>query len=133
MNPTAKSIANLKPIKPGEVRNPWGRSGKDGNQGFSLKYTFKRFLQDLTPDKIELIWKALYAKSLEGDTKSIELMVKLNDEVLEAHNNLAANEQIIINIPAKDGSVNDSAAAEDEDTAAEDDEDTAVDAVDEDK
>ena len=106
-NPTAKSLANLKPVQKGEIRNPYGKKGEDGNGGFSLKTTFKHFLSNLTPDKIEMIWKALYKKSLEGDSKSIELMVKLNDEVLEARANMLANEQIVINIPPKDGNGND--------------------------
>ena len=38
---------NLKPAKKGEIRNPYGRAGKDGNGGFNRSTAVKKWLSAL--------------------------------------------------------------------------------------
>lgn len=74
------SLANLKPCKPGEARNPWGLHGKDGTKGFSLKENYRMWLSKLNEKDRAEIWKGLYLKAIKGDINAIKLLVSLNDE-----------------------------------------------------
>lgn len=101
MNP--KSLANFTPPKKGEIRNKWGRKGKNHDCGYSLKNGFKKFLEKLSPEEREAMWMALYGKALTGDVKVIELMVKLNDEVFgDVEKKEDTGTRIILQIPELD-------------------------------
>lgn len=75
------SISNLRPIQKGEVRNPYGKRGKSGFGGFSLKNNLKCFLSMLTPTQRNNFFNGLYTKATEGDVQAIKLMAELNDEM----------------------------------------------------
>lgn len=73
----ARGLANLKPAKKGEVRNPHGRWGKAGIEG-SFKGMLTKIL--FSPDidgstKAELLMEVLIAKGMEGDTKAIDMIM----------------------------------------------------------
>jgi hypothetical protein len=74
-NGNPKSMANLKMIKPGEVRNPNGRKG-----AFSLKTSYKKWLSTMDEPARNAMWDALYVKACSGDTKAIAMIIELNDE-----------------------------------------------------
>jgi hypothetical protein len=79
-NVPAASLANLKPIKPGEVRNPTGRSGWDGEGGFSLKTSFKNYMKNAPPGAIEGIWAGLIMQAHQGNTNAVKMLVELIGE-----------------------------------------------------
>lgn len=97
------SLANLRPNKKGECRNPWGRSGKDGNGGFSLKTNYQTWLSHLSDRERDEIWKGLYAKAIAGDPSAIKLLVSLNNENpdFEPDTNKADGTNITIVMPNK--------------------------------
>jgi hypothetical protein len=73
----AKAIANLKPAKKGEVRNPHGRWGKAGIEG-SFKGMLHKILFDKGIDgntRAEMIMEVLIGKAMEGDTKAIDMIM----------------------------------------------------------
>lgn len=76
-----KSLDNLKPIKPGEVHNKYGRCGKDHKGGFSLKTAMKTFLAALDDKQRNNFFNGLYTKATGGDVQAIKLMAELNDEM----------------------------------------------------
>jgi hypothetical protein len=78
----ATSLAALKPIKKGEVRNPYGRRGKSGCEGFTMKGLLKRTLERLTDQARESLLLGLIAKARVGDVQAIRLITELNDELL---------------------------------------------------
>jgi len=94
---------NLKPIKPGEKRNPYGRRGKSGTGGFSMLSSFKAYIEEAHPGTITSVWNGLVRKAKEGDTKAIELIVRLNQERIDAPTTVQVENgpQIIINMPPK--------------------------------
>lgn len=78
----AASLANLIPIQPGEVRNKYGRAGKDGTGGFSLKATLKNYLNNLPKAEKDNFFSGLYRKVREGDVAAIKLIAELNGEMV---------------------------------------------------
>lgn len=62
--PSEKQLAALKPIQPGEVRNPWGFWGKQGD--------IKKELMKLTNDALVDILKAAMA----SDSEALKEMIK---------------------------------------------------------
>lgn len=72
-----RQIANLKPAKKGEVRNPHGRWGVKGIEGsFKGMLTKILFNPDLDGStKAEMLMGVLIAKGLEGDTKAIDMIM----------------------------------------------------------
>lgn len=87
-------------IKPGEVKNPYGRKGKDGMGGVSLKKEFKAFLNRMTTEERDAVWMGLMTKAMMGDVPATKLWVELNDEqVNEQRVEAEAGAQIVINIP----------------------------------
>ena len=71
---------NLKPIAKGEVRNPYGRKGKSGLGGVSLKTSFKAYIASLDKYAQNDVWEGLYRRCCSGDPAAIKLLVSLNDE-----------------------------------------------------
>lgn len=73
----ARALANLKPSKKGEVRNPYGRWGKGGIEnsfkGMLTKILFNSDLNGST--KAEMLMEVLIAKGMEGDTKAIDMIM----------------------------------------------------------
>lgn len=72
---------NLKPIKPGEIKNPWGRAGKDGLGGRtskSLKELLKEKINEIDEETgksiAELIIEQGLRQAKRGDIKFIELV-----------------------------------------------------------
>ena len=45
--------SNLIPVKPGEIRNPWGKAGKDGTKGKTVRSVLKE-LMSAPPSRQEL-------------------------------------------------------------------------------
>lgn len=93
--------------KPGNNLNPWGRTGKDGTKGFSLKSSYKRWLKTLPPEEQNKVWSGLFLKAKRGDIAAIKLFIELNDEVINSQRLLpdevgGTTNQLIINIPAKE-------------------------------
>lgn len=78
----AASLAGLKPAKKGDVTNPWGRRGKSGCEGFTVKGLLKRTLERLTDQARESLLLGLIAKARVGDVQAIRLITELNDELL---------------------------------------------------
>lgn len=73
----AKSLACLKPSKAGEVRNPWGRWGKNGMEG-SVKGMLHKLLYGEVIDgktRGEMLMEVLLSKAMEGDTKAIDMIM----------------------------------------------------------
>lgn len=72
---------NLIPPKPGEIRNPWGKRGKDGLQGNptskSLKKLLEEKLDEIDPvtgkSQAELIIDRLIIQAKRGEGRFIEL------------------------------------------------------------
>lgn len=77
-NPVSK--ANLIPAKPGDIKNPNGRKGKDGTKGLSLKNEFKQYINRISADERDAVWTGLYTKAMMGDVAAIKLWVELNGE-----------------------------------------------------
>ena len=84
---------NLIPAKKGEVRNPYGLKGKDGNQGVHLKTLIQNIGNNIDwgkttlKDKAQMkelygknAWKALtyvaFTKAMAGDTKAMDWLAK---------------------------------------------------------
>jgi len=84
---------NLIPAKKGEVRNPYGLKGKDGNQGVHLKSLIQDIGNNIDWDKTTLkdksqmrerygknAWKALtyvaFTKAMAGDSKAMDWLAK---------------------------------------------------------
>ena len=87
-------------IKPGEVKNPYGRKGKDGTGGVSLKKEFKAYLNRLSVAERDAVWTGLYTKAMLGDVPALKMLVELNGEqVNEQRIDAGAGAQIVINIP----------------------------------
>lgn len=104
LNPTG--IANLKPVVKGEVRNKYGRKGKDGNGGFSLKESYRKFLSTLDEDAQNAVWTGLYIKATSGDVSAIKLFVEMNGEIVNEQVQVQDNgTRIIIQMPPKDDGI----------------------------
>jgi len=87
-------------IKPGEVKNPYGRKGKDGTGGVSLKNEFKSYLNRLSQSERDAVWTGLFTKAMLGDVPALKMWVELNGEQInEQKIEATAGAQIIINIP----------------------------------
>lgn len=87
-------------IKPGEVKNPYGRKGKNGTGGVSLRTEFKAYLNRLSVDERDAVWAGLYNKAMLGDVPALKMLVELNGEqVNEQKIEAASGAQIVINIP----------------------------------
>lgn len=87
-------------IQKGEIKNPWGRKGKDGNGGVSLKNEFKAFLNRLSQDDRDAVWAGLFSKAMMGDVPALKMWVELNGE--QINEQLVQSEsgaKIVINIP----------------------------------
>lgn len=99
LNPA--SLANLvPPVAKGEVRNKFGRKGKDGTGGITLKGEFKKYIQNISEDERNAVWTGLYTKAMLGDVAAIKLWVELNGEqVNEQKIEATSGAQIVINIP----------------------------------
>lgn len=99
LNPA--SLANLvKPIEKGEVRNPYGRKGKDGKGGITLKGEFRNYIQNISKEERDAVWLGLYTRAMSGDVAAIKLWVELNGE--QVNEQLVQSEsgaKIVINIP----------------------------------
>lgn len=74
------SKEHLKPIKPGEVRNPYGRKGRDGLGGRtskSLKELLERKLDEIDEEtgksQAEIIIEQMVRQAKRGDSKFIEM------------------------------------------------------------
>lgn len=96
---------NLKPIKKGQVLNPDGRKGKNGKKGFSILGAFRNQINnEMDPMDFKMILNGLCDKAKAGDTKAIELLIKINNEKIEADNNNAQfnGPTLIIHMPKKD-------------------------------
>lgn len=101
LNPAG--IANLNPVKKGEVRNPYGRKGANGAGGFSLKESYRRYLSTLDEDAQNAVWTGLYLKACGGDVPAIKLFVELNGEIVNEQVQVQDNgTRIIIQMPPKD-------------------------------
>lgn len=74
------NVENLTPFEKGKVSNPYGRRGKSGKGGFSLKTSFKNYLRTLDADSQRAIWVGLHTKAASGDPAAIKLMFELNGE-----------------------------------------------------
>ena len=98
LNPA--SLANLKPIAKGECRNPYGRKGKDGTGGITLKGEFRDYIKNATKEQRDAVWVGLWNKAMSGDVAAIKLWVELNGEqVNEQKVEATSGAQIVINIP----------------------------------
>jgi len=95
---------NLKPAKPGDVRNPWGRAGKNGMGGLSLKTNFRNWLNRIPEAQRQAIWDGLYRKACSGDAAAIKLMVSLNDECpdFQPDTTTDTSNQVTIVMPPKE-------------------------------
>ena len=97
------SLANLKLYQKGGVANPYGRGGKDGTKGLSLKTNLKNRLAKLSDAERESFFDGLLAKGAEGDVNAIKLMLMMNDEPLEQIKVEAdTGVRISIQMPAKE-------------------------------
>lgn len=76
----AKRMANLKPVQKGQVLNPNGRKGKNGDKGFSFVETWRQTLQRMDPVDRDNILLGLLRRVIEGDLNAIRLAVDLNLE-----------------------------------------------------
>ena len=72
---------HLKPVKKGQILNPWGRCGKDGNGGKTsktLKDLLKQKINEIDPETgksfAELIIEQGLRQAKRGDLKFIELL-----------------------------------------------------------
>lgn len=101
LNPA--SLANLQPIKAGEVKNKYGRKGKDGTKGLSLKNLLKARLAKMEKDEIDSFFEGLLLKARDGDHQAMKLLLLMNDEPLESVKVEAdTGVRIQITMPAKD-------------------------------
>lgn len=94
-----KSIANLKPNLDGANLNPAGRKGKDGTKGFSLKNALKKQLNELSDFQKDKFFLNLLVKAIEGDEKSIRLILEMNDEITKL--NEVQNPLGVLILPSK--------------------------------
>lgn len=102
-NGNPKSMANLKPTKKGDVLNPYGRGGKDGTKGLSLKNLLKARLAKMEKDEIDSFFEGLLLKARDGDHQAMKLLLLMNDEPLESVKVEAdTGVRIQITMPAKD-------------------------------
>lgn len=98
-----KSMANLKPTKKGDVLNPYGRGGKDGTKGLSLKNLLKARLAKMEKDEIDSFFEGLLLKARDGDHQAMKLLLLMNDEPLESVKVEAeSGVKISISIPPKE-------------------------------
>lgn len=74
------SLANLKPAKDGDIRNKYGRKGKDGLGGFSLKMHLKQMLNKMEPDERDGFIAGLLLKASTGDVAAFKLVMEMNGE-----------------------------------------------------
>lgn len=103
------SLANLRPIKEGEVKNKFGRKGKSGTGGLSLKGEFRDYIQNATKEQRDAVWVGLWNKAMSGDVAAIKLWVELNGErvVDDVHVDTGSNgPKIIIQMPAMEDTSN---------------------------
>lgn len=104
LNPAG--LANLKPVQKGECRNPWGRKGKQGDGGLSLKESYRKFLNHLSEDEQNAVWMGLYTKAMLGDVQAIKLFVEMNGEQVNEQVQVQDNgTRIVIQMPPKDDEV----------------------------
>jgi hypothetical protein len=96
------SLSNLRPIVSGEVRNSWGRNGKDGNGGMSLKSSYKEYINKLPNTEHDKIWSGLFQKCRSGDVAAIRLLVELNDEQINEKMVISGNGLGVVILPQKE-------------------------------
>ena len=77
------SLANLIPAKDGDIRNKYGRKGKDGLGGFSLKMHLKMMLNKMEPDERDGFIAGLLLKASSGDVAAFKLVLEMNDELTQ--------------------------------------------------
>lgn len=93
--------SKLIPVKKGDPgRNPYGRKGADGTGGFSLLTSYRKYIENAPPEAISAIWQGLIFKAQAGDTKAIELLLRMrNESILPTVDQAeAANRAITITI-----------------------------------
>ena len=75
--------SKLIPMKKGDpTRNPAGRAGKSGTGGLSLLASYRKFINEAPPGMVQGIWMGLVSRAQAGDTKAVELIVRLNQEAI---------------------------------------------------
>jgi hypothetical protein len=83
-DPRRKGIANLKPIKPGEVRNPTGKNGQEWLTAFrdyfatwdSVPVRKGRKAVKIEGERAELVRRALFMNALAGDTQAQKIITE---------------------------------------------------------
>lgn len=91
---------NLIPMKKGDpTRNPNGRKGKNGKGGFSILGAFRKQINEMDPIEFKMVLNGLIEKAMSGDTKAIELLIKINAEKIEGDTNAPLTNTVIINMP----------------------------------
>lgn len=100
----SKSLENLKHAKKGEpTRNPWGRKGKNGLGGFSIKSGAKAFLSLLDEEQRTNFFIGLYNKCLDGDVPAIKLMAELNSELdSNPKVEVGSGAQVVVMVPPRE-------------------------------
>ena len=78
----------MSPKKGDPPRNPWGRRGKSGKEGLSLKNSYREYMGQLDDDERDAIWRGLVMKGRMGDVPAIKLIIELNGEQV--------NEKVVI-------------------------------------
>ena len=74
------SLANLQPVQKGEIRNKFGRKGKNGKGGYSFKALIERVLflagEDGNSDTVaKSVVDSLIGQALGGNIKAIEILL----------------------------------------------------------
>ena len=72
------SLANLKPIKPGEVRNPTGKNGRNRADLFrAWAEKCPLVIGDKDKSRIENVWEKTYQRAMDGRRKDCGLHAKI--------------------------------------------------------
>jgi hypothetical protein len=72
------SMANLRPVKPGEVRNPTGKNGRNRAELFrAWAEKSPTLIGDKDKSRIENVWEKTYQRAMDGRRKDCTLASKV--------------------------------------------------------
>lgn len=95
--PSANSLANLRPAKKGDVRNPWGSKGKNGD-ALTLKRSYREYMNALSDADKMGVWHGLLEEGKKGNVAAIKMMIELGGE--QVNDRLTEMAEIAANMPS---------------------------------
>lgn len=95
--PSAKSLANLRPAQKGEVRNPWGTKGKNGDS-LRLKQSYRDFMTNISDKDKIAVWQGLLDEGKKGNVAAIKMLIELGGE--QVNDRLTEMAELAANVPS---------------------------------